>query len=248
MQKSAPQLIAVMTGMIDFHSHILPGIDDGSSSVEESIKMLQMEAEQGIRQVIATPHFYAKHDSPERFLSRRNKAEQRINEMLEKHPELPRISVGAEVYYFPGISESEALSELTIEKTRCILLEMPHPPWTSSMYQEMEDIRAKQGLVPIIAHVDRYIRPFKTYGIPEQLRQLPVLVQANASFFLHKVTAGMAMRMLKADEIQLLGSDCHNLLDRPPNLGIAAAQIEKCLGAATIARIHSYEEEVLTVL
>lgn len=48
-----------MNGIMDFHSHILPGIDDGSASLEESIAMLRMEAEQGITHVIATPHFYA---------------------------------------------------------------------------------------------------------------------------------------------------------------------------------------------
>ena len=59
----------------DFHSHVLPGIDDGSTSVEESIAMLRMAAEQGVRRVIATPHFYPRHDSPEHFLEKRNLAE-----------------------------------------------------------------------------------------------------------------------------------------------------------------------------
>lgn len=233
---------------VDFHSHILPGIDDGSSSLEESIGMLRMEAEQGIRHVIATPHFYARHDSPERFLARRKASEQCLREVLEEHPELPRISVGAEVYYFPGISDSDALLGLTIDNTGCILLEMPYPPWTSRMYQEMENIRVKQGLTPVIAHVDRYIRPFKTYGIPEQLSQMPVLVQANASFFLQRSTASMAMRILKQDRIHLLGSDCHNLKDRLPNLGTAYAQIQRRLGDKAIARIEFYEQEVLKPL
>lgn len=230
--------------MVDMHSHILPGVDDGSSSMDETIAMLRMEAEQGIRRVVATPHFYARHDSPERFLSRRNRAEERLREMLEKHPDLPEVHVGAEVCYFPGIGESEALSELTIGKTRCILLEMPPSPWTSQMYQDMEDISTKQGLIPIIAHVDRYIRPFVTHGIPERLSQLPVLVQANAGFFLRRATAGMAMRLLKSDRIHLLGSDCHNLEDRAPNLGAASAQIQRHLGTSAIDRICDHEKNI----
>ena len=59
----------------DFHSHVLPGIDDGSTDVAESIALLRMEAEQGIRHVVATPHFYPRHDSPERFLNRRARSE-----------------------------------------------------------------------------------------------------------------------------------------------------------------------------
>ena len=234
--------------MVDFHSHILPQLDDGSSCVEESIKMLQMEAGQGIGQVVATPHFYARHDSPEHFLSRRKEAEERLRERLVYYPELPEIHLGAEVYYFPGIGESELISGLTIGKTGCILLEMPHAPWTPKMYQDIENIYVKQGLTPIIAHVDRYIRPFMTHGIPEQLSRMPVLVQANANFFLRRTTVNLAMRLLKADRIQLLGSDCHNLENRAPNLGAAVTQIRKSLGLDAIERICSYEEKVLSSL
>ena len=60
-----------MSQVIDFHSHILPGIDDGSKNVEESLQMLRMMAKQGITHVVATPHFYPQHDTPESFLKRR---------------------------------------------------------------------------------------------------------------------------------------------------------------------------------
>lgn len=234
--------------VVDFHSHILPGVDDGSATVAESMALLRMEAEQGIRQVVATPHFYAKHDTPERFLARRCEAEKRLREALEKCPQLPSVIMGAEVYFFPGISDSEELSGLTIGGDRCILIEMPHPPWSARMYQELENIHVRRGLIPILAHIDRYIRPFKTYGIPEALEQMPVLVQANASFFLRPATVGMARRMLKADRIHLLGSDCHNLKDRPPNLGAAAERIEAGLGPEAICRINRYEKEMLNSL
>lgn len=233
-----------MSAVADFHSHILPGIDDGSASVEESIKMLQMEAKQGIRHVIATPHFYANYDAPDRFLRRRAAAEQQLREAMGKYTDLPDIIVGAEVYYFPGISESELLSQLTIGGKRCILIEMPHSPWSKAMYRELEGIYVKQGLTPIVAHVDRYIGPFRTMGIPERLADLPVLVQANADFFLDRPTARMAMRMLRQDQIQLLGSDSHNLKDRKPNLGAALEKIQKKLGDDVLERIAFYQKDV----
>lgn len=237
-----------MKAVTDFHSHVLPGIDDGSQSVEESIAMLRMEAEQGILHVIATPHFYPKYDSPRRFLERRENARMRLLEAMEAQNGLPKISVGAEVYFFHGISDSEELSGLTIADSRYVLLEMPQSPWTPRMYKEIEDIRDKQGLIPIIAHVDRYIRPFKTYDIPERLQDLPVLVQANASFFLHRSTAGMALRMLKKDQIHLLGSDCHNLKDRAPNLSSAVERISRRLGDDVLMRIQDYEQEVMGLM
>ena len=67
-----------MSGIIDFHSHVLPGIDDGSKSVEQSIAMLKREAEQGITHVVATPHFYPQEDRPEKFLRRREKAFEKV--------------------------------------------------------------------------------------------------------------------------------------------------------------------------
>lgn len=231
--------------MIDFHSHILPGIDDGSGSVEESIRMLRAEAEQGISKVIATPHFYAHHDSPERFLNRRKEAEERLREAMERHENMPEIEIGAEVYYFSGISESDVLKLLTIGQKRCILLEMPVSSWTPQMYKEIEAIQVKQGITPIIAHMDRYIAPFRTRGIPERLAELPVAVQVNASFFLRRSTASMAIRMLRRDQIHLLGSDCHNMDMRPPNLGPALQVIRRRLGDEAIDRILRNGESVL---
>ena len=76
---------------IDFHSHVLPEMDDGSASVDMSIAMLQMQAEQGITHVIATPHFYPSRDDPERFLDRRNRAEEKLRREMAKHSDLPEI-------------------------------------------------------------------------------------------------------------------------------------------------------------
>lgn len=234
-----------MEMVIDFHSHILPGIDDGSADLEESIALLRKEAQQGITHVVATPHFYARYDTPEHFLKKRDRAEAELRREMEKHEGLPQISVGAEVYYFRGMSESEFLPQLTIRGKRCILIEMPQVPWSEDIYRELEDIWVKRGLTPVIAHIDRYIRPFHTHGIPKRLAQLPVLVQANGEFFLERSTASMALRMLRADQIQLLGSDCHNLTDRKPDLGEAVKLIEKRLGAETMERVNTYAREIL---
>jgi protein-tyrosine phosphatase len=123
---------------------------------------------------------------------------------------------------------------------------MPQSPWKESHFRELEGIYTKHGLTPIIAHIDRYIRPFHTYGIPERLEQLPVLVQANASFFLKNSTRSMAMKMLRKNRIHLLGSDCHNLTTRLPNLGDAVEQIGRRLGEDAIGQIVSWQDAVLS--
>lgn len=234
-----------MSGIVDFHSHILPSIDDGSASLEESIALLRLEAEQGIEHVVATPHFYPQYDNPEHFLRKRAEAEAALRQEMQKHSGLPKLSVGAEVYFFHGISESDAITELTIDKKQCILIEMVMPPWTDSMYRELEGLYTKRGLVPIVAHLDRYIGRFHTHGIPERLAELPVLVQANAEFFTERSTASMALRMLKKNRVHLLGSDCHNLTDRKPDLGAALKVIQKRLGDASLDEIRKSQRFVL---
>jgi len=230
-------------GIVDFHSHILPGIDDGSASVEESMAMLRAQTEQGIRHVVATPHFYAQHDSVDAFLQRRAEAERQFRKEMEKHDDLPAVTVGAEVYYFRGLGESEVLKELTIGETKYVLIEMPYAKWTDSMYRDLEQIYDRQGLTPIVAHVDRYLGRFRSFGIPKRLEELPVLVQANASFFCG-YGSFRAMRMLEKGQIHLLGSDCHNMHNRRPNLGVATETIRRRLGTAALERIEEIQNHI----
>lgn len=236
----------MMRTVIDFHSHILPGIDDGSRNVLESIQMLQIEAEQGISKVVLTPHFYAHCDNLEEFLKRRSYSEKMLRDEMKHHPGLPEITLGAEVYFFSGISNCSELKDLSIGSGKYVLIEMPQSPWTDDQFRELERIYTKQGLIPIIAHIDRYISRFRTFGIPQRLMQLAVLIQANADFFLEKKTTAMAMRMLRNGNIHLLGSDCHSLHSRKPNLGDAIVLIENRLGSEYITKIAEYGQKVLS--
>ena len=232
--------------IIDFHSHILPGIDDGSQSVEESLQILELMKNQGIEAVVATPHFYASEDYPKEFLERRQRAKESLLKAASGM-DLPKIYCGAEVAYFRGMSQSEALKDLVIEGTNAIMVEMPMGKWTSSMYDELEQIYSRQGLVPIVAHVDRYLTPLRDFGIPAKLSELPVLVQANASFFLKKKMVKKAKKLLASDMIHLLGSDTHNLGERAPNLGPALEVIQEMLGTDAFERIESWQNQIIKI-
>ena len=231
--------------VIDFHSHILPGIDDGSRNPAESIAMLRQSAEQGIREIILTPHFYPMHMKQERFFRRRSRSMEALLERLGDDGAVPKLRCGAEVYFYPQMSHSDALQALAIEGTRHILVEMPMGEWTDSMYRELENIYHNQGLTPIVAHVDRYLGWFRDYGIPDRLAELPVLVQANAGFFREWPTASMALGLLRRGQIHLLGSDCHNTDSRKPDLGAAVQIILRKLGPEAIERLNAWGESVL---
>ena len=144
--------------MIDFHTHILPGIDDGSRDIDMTIAMLEAERDMGVTHIYATPHFYAHRKSVSTFLSRRDNALSKVRQILSKRPELPTITEGAEVYYFTGIGRAEHLPELCIAGTDILLLEMPFAQWTDDMARAVEDIIRKRGLRVVLAHVERYER------------------------------------------------------------------------------------------
>ena len=232
--------------VVDFHTHILPGIDDGSSSVEESLAMLQMEKEQGASLVVATPHFYPQNDRPEKFLQRRKAAFEQLTEKISPDDKLPQIILGAEVYYFKGLGQWEGLRDFAIENTNYLLLEMPMVKWDSRMYDDIYDIYRSQGLVPIIAHLDRYINIFNVKGVVDNLSELPVAIQANAGFFLDKSSKRLALKLLKNNVINIIGTDCHNIQSRKPNLKAALETIEQQLGEEYIKRINLAGEKILS--
>ena len=109
--------------MIDFHSHILPGMDDGSKNIEESLALLRMLAEQGVKKVVATPHFYANDESVEKFLARRQQSYESLRAALPAG--MPEILLGAEVRYYQGISRLKELKELCVQGSNLLLLERP---------------------------------------------------------------------------------------------------------------------------
>ena len=231
--------------LIDFHTHILPGIDDGSADVNESLALLRLEAEQGIHTVIATPHFYPQQDTLERFLQGRDNAFAKLCDQMRQTQDIPQLLLGAEVGFFHGMSQSDQLEWLTIGGKKCILIEMPSLPWTEEMYRELEMIYLQREIVPIIAHIDRYLNFANYRMILRRIEHLPIAVQANASFFRKRWASALALRMLKEDRIHLLGSDCHNLRARRPNMDVAIQKIRTKLGEDALERIQNHQHALL---
>ena len=135
--------------MIDIHTHVLPGLDDGSASLEESLWLGHALARQGVKLFAATPHFYATHESPRDFLRRRERAERQL--FLHWPQEFPPFLMGAEVRFFDGMSRTQELPLLVLEGTNLLLLEMPFSPWSSRMVEEVLEIQERRGLQVLLA-------------------------------------------------------------------------------------------------
>ena len=211
--------------MIDYHCHILPQMDDGPDRLSECLTMLRRSKEQGVEVMVSTSHFYADEDYPAQFVERRNAAFRRLREAMGRNTDsYPLIVLGAEVLYFPGISQAQDIEKLTIGSGRTILVEPPMAPWSDAMLDEIVELGENLHSRPVVAHVDRYMRMLKDKRLIDRVLERNLLVQVNASWFIDPKTVRFAVRNLKQGKIHLIGSDCHNLLSRRPNLGQARQQ------------------------
>ena len=230
--------------MIDFHSHVLPRIDDGADSVETSLAMLRESRRQGVDLLYATPHFYADEMNPASFLRHRDHAWSRLREaMAAEEGSYPEVRLGAEILYFPGMSEAEELVDLTMEGTPFLLVEPPMMPWSDYMLDEVEQIGDRLKRIPVIAHLDRYMVLLHDDSLFERVRNRKMLIQVNASFFLYERTQAFALDCLKTRKFQFIGSDCHNLSSRAPNMGDAADVIRRAGQEADLEKLeHAFYE------
>ena len=223
--------------MIDWHSHILPGMDDGSKDAAESVSMLGMQASQGVQTVVATPHFYANDETIDSFLERRSKAMEDLKAQLPENA--PKILMGAEVRYYQGISRLEGLKKLTVEGSKLLLLEMPMGVWTESMVRELVELSGKSSVRIVLAHVERYMK-LQKQSVWDRIMESGILMQVNANFFTSFASKRKALTLLEGGVVQFIGSDCHNTTTRPPLLGKAFEIIRKKLGDDYLDQMKQY--------
>lgn len=224
--------------MIDIHSHVLPGIDDGSRSLPMSLAMLEESKAQGVDLMFFTPHFYADETDPRKFIERRNRAAETLAAEMAKDPErYPEFLLGAEVHYFRGIGRSEGIDVLSMGSSRYFLLEPPFRTWTGAFLEDVRLLRDEHDLKVIIAHIERYFDQDKQL-VEELLSEPGIYIQSNAEAFLDIWNRRKPLKLLKEGRIGFLGSDCHNMDERRPNLADARKVIEGKLGEAAFARIE----------
>lgn len=229
--------------IVDFHSHILPAIDDGSRSVQESAEMLRIMEGQGVDCLVATPHFYPNRISLTDFLNNRERACNEIASCGLTSP--PTIKCGAEVAFFRGIGKSEQLNYLCIENTKLLLLEMPFRNWTAQDLIEIERIIDK-GIIPVLAHVERYYSLQHDQSVFRAITQLPLYIQLNAEAFSSFRMRRIAFKIIDCGRPILLGSDCHNLKERYPNLSAGRKALQKKYGEPFLYNMDSLGEILLS--
>lgn len=246
-QKNGVETVSEGGIYTDFHAHVLPSLDDGSKSVEESLRMLAMSRAQGVRRIVATPHFYPELHKPERFLEKRRTAAEALVSAIRQSEsykdDYPELYLGAEVAYFSGISRCDWMKEMCVSNSRILLVEMPFERWNTKILDELFEMKTTLEIIPVVAHLDRYF-PFQPKELIEELFAQELLIQCNAESFLNGKARKKVLKMLNEGEIDFIGSDCHGDTNRAPNIGEAYRVISRKLGEDAVNKLNEFGDFV----
>jgi protein-tyrosine phosphatase len=231
--------------LTELHCHILPGIDDGAEDGAMSRELLAGEYADGVLQLALTSHFNSERDKIDVFLKRRRGAWERMVAQLKGTPMAMKMQfrLGAEVYFSPQLCEIDA-KKLCISGTPFMLLEFSvrrRPYYLKETLYHLQTL----GIVPMIAHVERY--PYIMADLTQVYDWVSagMIVQSNAGSFLRKNK--MQKRLLKMvdwDLIQVLASDAHDPARRKPNLAAGMRTVARHLGQATAGRLAANAQAV----
>lgn len=227
-----------MERYIDMHCHILPGVDDGAANMEETERMLRIAYEEGVRCMIATPHYHPRrgHEQPEilrKKLTLVRKAAQRIDDKF-------RIYLGTEIYFGQDIPEKLRQGEvLSMNRRNQVLVEFSPADNFSYIKQGLQHIQLA-GYEVILAHAERYLCLVDKFELTEHIWNMGVNIQVNSG----SITGDSGRRakqfvkeLLEHEMVFAVGSDAHNSGSRAPHMEKAAAYVKKKYGTEYMKKI-----------
>ncbi len=201
--------------LIDIHTHVLPGVDDGARTIEEACRMIKKASEQGVQAVIATPH-YSRRRETDGFAELAGILQERVRKTL------PDFSVylGQETYYHEELVERLKMGRaLTLAGSRYVLVEFePMVPY-QTLYRGIRKLTSA-GYVPVLAHMERYLCLRQERNL-EDLEGSGCIFQMNygslEGSWLHREVR-WCRKQAVLGRIQLLGTDMHRMDYRPPEI------------------------------
>lgn len=211
--------------LYDMHSHILPGVDDGAKSVEESLSLINRLTKYGVTDICLTPHFYTHKESLSDFLKRRNEA---FDLLKSKVGDKVNLHLGAEVFVTKYLfSNEENLKSVCYDSTDYMLTEFSYSStFSGETMNYISKLMNNHGIKPILAHVERYPYLMKHLVVLEELIYMGVMIQSNACSFTEFPLKIRLTKMLKNGYIQLIGSDAHSLTRNSPDAFSALSALE----------------------
>ena len=195
--------------MTDIHCHVLPFVDDGSDSFETSLRMIEEQISQGVKNIIVTPHyrkgFYAAKDDEIKECF-----EELLNKVKEKTLDV-NLFCGREITVYGGLEQDVKEGKfLTLANSKFVLLEFPYD--TDTDIEEICYNVKLHGYYPVVAHVERYSY-FRSLEKVKRLKESGVAIQINASPIVKKSIASenkFVKKLLKNKLVDIVASDYHS--------------------------------------
>ena len=222
--------------MIDLHSHIIPNVDDGSKTFDESIEILNEAKKVGFSDVILTSHFIPEYNETkiEELIS--------LKEDLQKNCDSIKLHSGMEVYITERIEKLLNNKKiLTLAGSNYLLMELPLSNHVNYFEYVIYVLQSK-NIIPIIAHPERYLEVQKNYKLVEEYIEKGCLIQCNYASILGyygKDAQKTVKKLLKEKLVNFLGSDCHRKGSNYLNIPKAVKKIIKIIGEEEFYKIST---------
>jgi len=215
--------------MIDIHSHILPGLDDGAQSIEESVEMAKIAVKDGIKKIVCTPHLFRGNFNTGNF-EIIDKKRQELELALEQNQVDIEIYSGAEVHVSHNLIEQIKNNKqfLVVNQSSYMLIEFPSSHIFAGVKELFFELMS-EGITPIITHPERNAVFTENPSLLFELIEMGALTQVNSGSFVGlygKRTAEMVLRFLDWNFVHFLGTDSHNTRSMSPILSDALIRIQ----------------------
>ncbi len=237
--------------MTDLHTHILPGIDDGAKNVEIAMELFKREKAQGVKRIVCTPHFKEDRITVTDFLNNRLESKKLLEEAMIDQGITSTFKLGAEVYLTERTPDVDLLP-LRIEGTDYLLVEFPIRYSEKGLLELLYGVQL-QGVIPIVAHIERYPFAVENVAFFIELIQMGCVIQVNASTLLcNNKSVEWVFAFIKCGLIHIVSSDAHSLEHRAPHMDEAVQVLMKKCGRNCYKKMEEranciYQGEVVTI-
>ncbi|SRR6266446_1099473 len=226
--------------MIDTHLHILPAVDDGPETIQESLSLARALVQEGVHSAIATPHYNDVY--PRRSAAEIRERVYDLQQELDRQGIPLRLFAGHEALIKAGLAEDIQAGRLATLNSSCyLLLELWNSRWLPETERVIFELQA-YGIIPIIAHPERYHAIQKDPGRLAALLQQGVLAQLTVSSLVGmqgNTIRRCAEILLKKGLIHCIASDAHDLRKRPPGVSRGLKRATELVGQT---RVHQMTE------
>lgn len=224
--------------MIDMHTHVLFGVDDGAKTIENSLDLIKEEVNKGVSKIILTPHFKKRHG--EKNVEKITENFKTLKEIVCEENLKVELFLGSEVYLdhnYYGTIWNESI--ITLAGSDYVLIEFSMTDIPKNIPEICYEVRLK-GFIPIIAHVERYDILYDNTQLIKDILNEGAHFQINASTIVkkeEKESIKFANYMLKNELVSFVASDVHNRDSR-------AFYLDKAYSVVNKTCSHNYAEKI----